>query len=200
MLALARRYCFGVIASATDSRPSATHIPLLVQHDAGAEDAGISILGHFAAANEQARSLRTGQDVLCIFSGPSGYISPRWYRDEEDVPTYNYAAVHMRGAYQLISDREQVHSVLEKTVASYESATSPPWTMNQIEPELLSKFMDSVICFSVDVTSVEGASKHSQDKSEVDRNAVLMGLKSRGSHADIELAVDMEQSLRPDIS
>jgi transcriptional regulator len=97
LAAFMRAHPFGVLLSAADGTPAATHLPLVVLRD------GLDVvLGtHMARANPHWREL-DGADVLAIFQGPHGYVSPRWYTDpQRSVPTWNYAAVHCRGRARL---------------------------------------------------------------------------------------------------
>jgi transcriptional regulator len=32
-----------------------------------------------------------------IVSGPDGYVSPDWYEMKDQVPTWNYVTVHLKG-------------------------------------------------------------------------------------------------------
>jgi transcriptional regulator len=42
-----------------------------------------------------------GNDEVLAFSGPHSYISSSWY-DHENVPTWNYIAVHVYGKIKLL--------------------------------------------------------------------------------------------------
>jgi transcriptional regulator len=49
-------------------------------------------------------------EVLVIFNGPHTYISSSWY-DHENVPTWNYIAVHVYGTVKLIEGESLRHSL-----------------------------------------------------------------------------------------
>ena len=194
MIELIKKHGFGVIVSSAGGEIMATHLPLLVEQEPASGDTQISLIGHFAAANKQARKLQDGASVLCVFSGPSGYITPNWYDDEEDVPTYNYSAVHVRGEYLTVSEPLRARAILERTVYKYEKSEPQPWKMEDIDPAIIEKFLREVTCFSIKVTAIEGASKHSQDKSANDQTGVMTGLCERAAHEDILLMGEMERS------
>lgn len=67
---------FAVLYSSDHGRPSASHLPLLLDRAAGPHG---TLLGHMARANPQWKSA-AGQTVLAVFSGPHAYISPTWYK------------------------------------------------------------------------------------------------------------------------
>jgi transcriptional regulator len=192
MIAMARADCFGTFISFHSGRAFATHLPMLIE---GTQLQDLRVLGHFAKANDQACLLRDGDEVLILFQGAHGYITPTWYRDEEDVPTYNYSAVHIRGIYKSLDSENDVRKILEMTVDHFERGSAKPWHIHDISPEVVEGFMKGVACFAVDVTSIEGARKHSQDKSAADQSAVLSGLEARQAIGDAELCAGMRASL-----
>ena len=53
-----------------------------------------------ARANPQWQVFANHPEVLAIFHGPHTYITPTWYASP-DVPTWNYAVVHVKGRVQL---------------------------------------------------------------------------------------------------
>ena len=70
----------------------ASHLPVTVHE----QDEKIVIDMHMAKNNPQWKEF-FDDEVMVVFSGPHAYVSPRWYEDEERVPTWNYAAVHAYG-------------------------------------------------------------------------------------------------------
>ncbi|NNL09449.1 MAG: FMN-binding negative transcriptional regulator, partial [Croceitalea sp.] len=90
---------FGILINQVDGKPWATHIPLELEEDA--QDKGF-LVGHIAKANQQWRAFSEPQEVLCIFNGPHSYVSSSWYHEEE-VPTWDYIAVHVYGQLKVLS-------------------------------------------------------------------------------------------------
>lgn len=197
MIALVEANPFGLIAAVQVGQIEATHLPMLIERVQEADGTHLRLVSHFARSNRQGKTLSDGDEVLCIFQGPHGYITPKWYRAEEDVPTYNYSAVHIRGKYRLLKEKAEIRSTLEKTTHFFEGDSADPWSMEDIDGPLVENLMQGVRCFAVDVTAIEGASKHSQDKTEDDRAAVLEGLEHRGRMEDLALCAQMRRSLCP---
>ena len=110
---------FGILVSQGPAGPMATHLPL--ELGPGGE---LVLYGHFARANPQWQHIEDGQEVLCIFNGPHSYVSSSWYRDEE-VPTWNYLAVHLRGTYRQQSE-EELLAALHRMVDRYEADSDTP--------------------------------------------------------------------------
>jgi transcriptional regulator len=80
------RYSFALIVSRSGEQLVASHLPLLLDRQAGPSG---SLWGHFARANPQWHDAG-GQEVLVVFSGPRAYISPQWYEAERVVPTWRW--------------------------------------------------------------------------------------------------------------
>lgn len=89
---------FASLVTFANGEPFATHVPLLYQPETS------MLSGHLAKANPQCEHLASAQSVLAIFTGPHGYISPRWYTHSPAVPTWNYTAIHAGGALRTRAD------------------------------------------------------------------------------------------------
>lgn len=97
-----RKNAFATLISQVDGKPFATHLPFVL----GKSNSGEPVLsGHLAKANQQWKSISENEDVLVIFQGPNAYISSSWY-NHENVPTWNYLAVHISGKIRLIEGEE----------------------------------------------------------------------------------------------
>ena len=71
----------------------ANHLPILTEGD--------RMIGHIARANPLHDLLADGAEVLLIFRGEDGYVSPNWYPSKaathKAVPTWDYQVVHVTG-------------------------------------------------------------------------------------------------------
>lgn len=157
-LELVRRNPFALVISG-GSPPVATHTPVLLPDNADSLD-GVTLLGHMARANPHWRSL--AGEILVVFSGPHGYVSPTAYGYTPAVPTWNYAAVHVTGTTELIEDRDETLAVVEHTVRSAESLRAEPWDMTSSR-EKFASIVDGVVAFRVHVRTVRSNFKLSQD-------------------------------------
>jgi transcriptional regulator len=149
------------------SRLLATHLPLLRVSDHVLE-------GHMAKANSQWRMLESSPDVLAIFQSANAYISPAWYADEPDVPTWNYGAVHVYGKF-VMTDTVATAGILQRTVQRF---SRDGWSLDSLTPEFLAELERGVVGFTIEITSIETALKMSQDKTEADRGRVRNALAS----------------------
>lgn len=158
--------------------PEIAHVPLLADPDRG------TLLGHVARANPMAARLDGGR-VTAVFHGPHGYVSPRWYRSAGQVPTWNYAVVHARGAARH-TDERTLRGVLARLAAAHETGDRP-WRMGEVEPADLAEMLDAIVGFEIAVDALVGKLKLSQNRAPEDREGVRAALAARGGPGDLEL-------------
>jgi transcriptional regulator len=171
------RHGFATLVSVADGVPFASHLPLLLE--------GGVLKGHMARGNPQWRTFGAA-DVLAIFTGPHGYISPTWYEVRPAVPTWNYAAVHVYGQARVVEEFEWVSDTVDRLVAKYEAGQPRPWDGSMPE-EYRRKMLAGVVGFEVAVSRIEGKYKLSQNRSEADRRGVVRQLAA-GDAEDRALA------------
>ncbi len=177
--ALIRDYGFATLIGAKGDEVHVTHAPLMY-------DAASNVLvGHIARANPHDAALADGARALAIFHGPHAYISPTWYVDENprvpNVPTWNYAAVHITGTVKRIDDEHRKWDIVTALSAQYEAANSPPWdprSEGDHKPKL-----GVIVGFEIAIDKVEAKFKLSQNRSAADQQSVIAKL-SEWSHPD----------------
>jgi transcriptional regulator len=157
-----------------------SHLPLLVDLERG------WIRGHVARENPQLRHLAAGAEVLAVFHGPHGYVSPSVYLDP-GVPTWNYVAVHARGRARVV-DEAGLRRILDETVARFDSSD---WTVESIG-ELLAGKLAAIAGFEMEIDHLEGKWKLSQNRSATDRARVVDWLE-RGDDASRATAAMMRE-------
>jgi transcriptional regulator len=151
---------FALVVSAPAGVPVATHVPVIVDGPVEHSFVGGTLLGHMARVNPQWKSLR---DVLVVFSGPHGYVSPTAYASDPAVPTWDYAAVHLTGMVELITDPAGVLDVVERTVQALESPRTPSWRPGARSRERFVALVPGVVAFRIRVTAEHSLFKLSQD-------------------------------------
>lgn len=163
---LLKAYDFGLLVTALDGQPQASHLPFLFDVQYGEE--GV-LLGHMARANPQWRDFAAlaeqEQEALVVFQGPHSYISPTWYGGgPPNVPTWNYVAVHAYGVPQVMDDAAVVRALLERLVAVQEAGQDRPWSMGDLEESFTQAMMRGMVAFEIPVTRLEAKAKLSQNK------------------------------------
>jgi len=165
---------FVTLVSAAETGPIATHLPLLLDGNAGLQG---KLVGHMARANPHWREFESGPLVLAIFHGPHEYISPDWQISELALPTWNYAAVHVYARPTLIEDSQRVRQLLDDLLEANESGRPTPWA-NDLPPEFRSKMERAIVAFELSIERIEGKFKLSQNRPEADQKSALEGLES----------------------
>ncbi len=171
---------FGMIFAATPDGPRVAHVPL---HSTG--DGAVQF--HLSRGNALARHL-DGTTALAVVNGPDGYVSPRWYADPAQVPTWNYVALEMEGRVRRM-DQDGLHGLLEAVSTAHEArlADGQPWTMDKMPADTLRRMMTGIIGFELEVLEWRPTFKLSQNKSAQDRARIAAGLEAEGSPAIAEL-------------
>jgi transcriptional regulator len=146
--------------------------------------------GHLARPNPQLAELSAVDEVLLVFNGPHGYISPNWYGDPDLVPTWNFATVQVRGRVQVHDDMEVVRDIVRRLTQKHEAAFETPWSLDKMNPEKLEKMLSVIVGFHVEMDDIRGKYKLSQNRDAEDRARVIAGLESLGN---AELAAMMRQ-------
>ena len=173
---------FGIVVSQGPDGPMATHLPLEL-----GPGGDLVLYGHFAKGNPQWRHIADGQEVLCIFNGPHSYVSSSWY-EEEEVPTWNYLAVHLRGTYRQQSEAELL-AALHRMVDRYEADSEAPVSLHEMSAGTMRQIR-GIVGFTVTAARVDAAFKLSQGR-EADHPRITSELEERGG-LSAEVAREMK--------
>ncbi|MDG1573409.1 FMN-binding negative transcriptional regulator [Robiginitalea sp. M366] len=168
-----REHAFGILVSGGAETPMATHLPLELEE---AGNGQLVLCGHFARANPQWQHIADGQQVLCIFNGPHAYVSSSWYQQEE-VPTWNYMAVHLTGTYRQQTEAE-LWASLHRLVDRYEADSEAPVRLQDLSEATLRQ-VRGIVGFTITATRLEAAFKLSQGR-EQDHPRIVSELQRRG--------------------
>jgi transcriptional regulator len=186
------RHSFATLISQAGDEPVASHLPLLLERDAGENG---RLIGHMARANPHWKSA-AGTQVLAMFHGPHAYISPTWYEANDTVPTWNYAAVHAYGVLTLIEDEPRLREIVERTVQVYEAGMPRPWSMESVDPAFVDKMLLGIVGFEIVIDRLEGKWKLNQNHPVERREKVVHGLEATGRVDDAAVAGLMREQLR----
>ena len=177
---------FGILVTNLDGKSCATHIPLEL---AKREDGTEILHAHISKLNEQVEHLNNGAEALCIFNGPHSYISASWY-DFEEVSTWNYTAVQVRGNITLL-DKEGTYKSIKALMDTYEAPQENPIDMDALSEKTLRQ-INGVVAFEIAITSIEAAKKMSQNRDDKNHAAIVSRLRENGNTPEKEVAAQME--------
>ena len=181
---------FGILVSYGSSKILATHIPLqwIEKNDKN------YLLGHISKANIQKDSFEEGSEVLCIFNGVNSYISSSWY-NHDNVPTWNYMAAHIYGKIKIIQDRGEVYQMMDDLMNTYEYNMENPMKMNMLSEEYLADHLDGIVCFSIEVSTVECAFKLSQNRDKINKELIINELEKQNDDFSHAIADEIKKLL-----
>ncbi|MEV0620152.1 FMN-binding negative transcriptional regulator [Nonomuraea sp. NPDC050404] len=168
----------------------ASHYPVILDDAAD----GIVLLSHVGRPDERLHELG-GHEMLAIFQGPHGYISPGWYGGAIAVPTWNFAVVHAHGTPELLDEAANL-DVLARLVDHFEDRLPNPYRL-RATPEVAAyaeRIVHGTVGFRMPVTRFEAKDKMSQDLPEAVIGNVIEALRRPGPYRNPELARRMERS------
>lgn len=183
LLEFVRLHPFGMLVSARENVPVATHLPFL----SAAEGGKTVLCTHLSRANPQWKGLDGQTDVLVAFGGPHAYISPRWY-DHVNVPTMNYVAVHAYGKPRLIEDGQEVYALLKSQIEQFE-AKPGEYNIGTLPPTFLAGEMRGLVALEIAVDRWEGNFKLSQNRDEKNYRTIVAELGKTGNPTGITEAM-----------
>jgi transcriptional regulator len=180
-LAFARARGFGVLSVNGPEGPLAAHIPFLLN-----EDASFAEL-HLARSNPIARAGLPAAALIAV-SGPDAYVSPDWYGPHSEVPdqvpTWNYVAVHLRGVLEPQPD-EALRPHVDALSAEHEGriAGKRPWTSAKMTEGAMPRMLRMILPFRFRLTSIDGTWKLNQNKTPEIRGRAADALAQGGPSA-----------------
>lgn len=158
-LNFARQRAFGVLAVNGPDGPLMAHIPFLLDDD------NATVWLHLVRSNPMVRALEQPLACKIAVSGADSYISPDWYGVPDQVPTWNYVAVHVSGVLELLP-QDRLQGILDRESAFFEEQLLPkrPWTNKKMSEGVMEKMMRAIVPCKIRVTSVDGTWKLNQNK------------------------------------
>lgn len=183
------------IVTSTEDGLTADHIPMIIT--APSADAPFGTLrGHVARQNPL---WQYASELLCIFQGPSAYITPGWYEEKKQngavVPTYNYAVVHAHGTLRVVEDPQEFLALLNSLTSHFETQRTTPWQITDAPSDYIHHLMEAIVGIEIPITRITGKWKASQNKTTQNRINIAMGLREENHPDGIAMADLMEQAL-----
>jgi len=178
------------VVSAADDGLVASHYAVLL--DESRDD--LTIVGHVGRPDDLIHGLGE-RELLVVFQGPHGYVSPGWYGDVPAVPTWNYTAVHLSGVPEILTDEENL-LVLDQLVAHFESRMPEPRRMweQPNDPAYVQRLAAGTVGFRLTPTRVVAKRKLSQNKSPEVIETVITALTAEGPYKNPALAAEMRRA------
>lgn len=139
-------------------------IPMTVSSDSGC----LYLKCHVARANTQLKSLKRSNNVLIVFRGPEGYVTPNVYETKKEhgraVPTWNYSMVQARAKASIVDDKKWILDQINNLTEKMEIKEDKPWKVSDAPKEFTEKLLDAVVGIKMEIERLEGVFKASQNQ------------------------------------
>ncbi|MBD0368530.1 MAG: FMN-binding negative transcriptional regulator [Flavisolibacter sp.] len=181
-----RQHPFAMLIVCNQNRPVATQVPLLLEE----ENNRMLLKGHIMKNTDHHKAMLQNNKVLCVFTGPSTYVSARWYTQPQTASTWNYMSVHARGTLSF-TDEAGLRMILEKTTAHFEQDPASPASFQHLPEEYVDKLVQSIAGFSIEIETIENVFKLSQNRDAASFENIIQQLR-KGNEAAQCIAWEME--------
>jgi transcriptional regulator len=169
-LAFARSRGFGALLVNGPEGPLVAQVPFLISDDGAVADL------HLARSNPVARADQPCAAVMVV-QGPDSYISPDWYGLEDQVPTWNYVAVHLRGTlHPLPVETLRAHADALSTRFEAELLPKAPWVSGKMTEGVMERMMRMILPFRLTISTIDGTWKLNQNKPPEARTSAAAAL------------------------
>ena len=157
--------------------PVISHIPLVLDQERGAHG---TLSGHLAKANTHWQTGDTSVAAVAVFPGPDAYISPSWYPSKQEhgraVPSWNYTVVHARGRLRFTEDASWLRDNVTALSDKHEQGRAQPWAVSDAPDRFIDMQLKSIIGVELEIASLSGKRKLSQNRDAKDIAGVIAGL------------------------
>lgn len=180
LCAFVRVHPLSILVTSSADGLSADYVPMLLSGTEG----DCRLRGHVARANPVWKQVAAGAPVLALFSGAQHYVSPNLYPSKRDtgevVPTWNYSTVQGRGRIEWIQDREWLRGLVGELTSEHERTQAQPWHITDAPPRFLDTMLGAIVGFKIELESLVGKFKASQNRSVRDRAGVRAAFTAEG--------------------
>ncbi|MBF4470388.1 MULTISPECIES: FMN-binding negative transcriptional regulator [Flavobacterium] len=178
---------FGLLINQTNGKLFATHIPLELDYNKNGEEI---LHGHISKENPQWTAFESNDEVLAVFTGAHAYISSSWY-DHENVPTWNYSAVHVYGKIKIIEGDEVIDS-LTKLVDKYEQNSKCPVRVSELSKKTIMQTR-GIVAFEIKIEEIQAKNKMSQNRDDKNYSNIISELKKTEKPQSKAVAKEMSK-------
>jgi len=184
---LIRENPWAILVSNASSGLVASHYPVLIDD----ERQELSIVTHLGRPDEKVHELGE-HELLMIIQGPHGYISPSWYGDLVEVPTWNFITAHLSGIPEILDEKENFN-VLTKLVEHFEKEVDDPHLLDSSEAAAEDARRDNLgtIGLRLTPTKIVAKQKMSQDKPPEVTDEIIRQMEGNGPYLSTARAREM---------
>ncbi|PXY44160.1 FMN-binding negative transcriptional regulator [Flavobacterium hydrophilum] len=185
--AFLKKNSFGILINQTNGKLCATHIPIELEVNADGKEI---LQGHISKLNPQAEGFTENDQVLAVFTGPHSYISSSWY-DHENVPTWNYIAVHVYGRIKIVDEATSIEQ-LKKLVDKYEANSENPVRVENLSSKTMREAR-GIFGFEIEIDEIQSTKKLSQNRDDHNYKNIISELEKTENPQSIAVAKEMSK-------
>lgn len=160
----------GMLVIQTDRGLASVYVPVIVSDDRR------TMRTHVARANPWWKWVGEETEVLALFLTASAYVSPSNYPSRREnpnvVPTWNYVAAEVRGRARIHDDEDWKVAQTTDVTSHFEENREPQWRADDLDLHFRAQQLKGIVGVEIDVISIEGKAKLSQNRPESDRRSV----------------------------
>jgi transcriptional regulator len=181
LVAFMRANSFAMLVTGTGGTLHASHLPVRILE----KNQAVVLDMHMAKNNPQWREF-FDDEVMVIFAGPHAYVSPRWYEEQERVPTWNYAAVHAYGVPVMVEDKKEKYASQRRLVAEMDPQWLPKF--DALSQKYVDMMLEGIVNFEIPVARLETRWKLSQNRGRREMELIAEQLAKSGDSVERSLA------------
>jgi transcriptional regulator len=164
------------------------HLPLVFKKDTH------SLVGHLAKANPASKHLKN-TSVLVNILGPHCYISPTWYAptidDPNNVATWNYISIKIKGQSQIIESEEFIKKALISLSSQQEKDFAIVENIHSHR-----NLLEHIVGLEIQIQDIEAKFKLAQSKSPEERRYLAQVLKAHKKTHDQLIGEEILRTLK----
>ena len=171
-----REHPFAFLAGAdADNKPVATQVPVFIDE----MDGKLFLTAHIMKNTDHHKAFEQNPKVLAVFTGPHVYVSATWYDNPHQASTWNYMSVHAHGNIRF-GDEQELIAILKRLTLHYEDSDAASTTVfDNLPKEYVDRLMKGIVPFEIEVVSLEGVFKLSQNRNEKSYDNIVEQLKKQ---------------------
>jgi transcriptional regulator len=135
---------------------------------------------HLANKNPQVNDLIESGQATLVIVGSHGYVTPKWYSRDQQVPTWDFETVHLFGKVTKLSE-ENLIKHLDALVDLNETQIKSDFCMADLNDKTIANNVRAITGFELIVEEVSSKFKMSQDKKS-GMKEIIAGLTKLGKN------------------
>lgn len=178
---------FGALVVNLKRGMEAIHLPFIVKNEEK-----IINEAHISRGNQIRSAIENQQKGLLIVTGPHYYISPTYY-DHENVPTWNYQAVHASGNLEVLEGMALKES-LQQLVRENEYRNGTSFSMDELSEKFVKREIKGIVGFRLIVNDLQVQYKLSQNRDKKNYEEIVSSLEQKNNAEAAKLAAAMRKN------